>query len=62
MCGFNNNGPIDFAVRAIAAGAGGQKLATWALEETVRQQEEQAAREHARAMMWDVLQNNSGDA
>lgn len=60
MCGFPERGPIDFAVRAIAAGAGGQKLAAWALEETVRQQEDRAAQETVQQAMWTALHAERG--
>jgi hypothetical protein len=36
MCGRPGNEVIEFAVRAIAAGAGGKELAAWAVEERER--------------------------
>ena len=52
MCGRNQSPVIFFALRAIAAGAGGEKLAVWALEEAQRDEKE---RMEAERMSFDQM-------
>ena len=55
MCASPNSAPLEFAVRAIAAGAAGRKLAAWAIVERDRLHEERLADEVAQQAMWKRL-------
>lgn len=56
MCGWQiPMSPTEFAIRAIAAGAGGRKLADWALAEEVRRREAEDEFQREQERLWQDI-------